>query len=51
MVVIINNILRMVDAFQIFPWQAQPLGALRSRRDQDGLNSERAQIIERQIAL
>ena len=51
MVVIIDNILGVIDAFQILPGQAKPFGALCAHGDKDCLKSERAQVIEREITL
>jgi hypothetical protein len=51
MIVIIDDILGVINAFQILPWQTKPLGALRPHRDEDRLKSERTQIVEREITL
>jgi hypothetical protein len=39
-VVIINHILGMIDTLQVFAWQAEPFGALRTGGDKDRLKAQ-----------
>ena len=46
----VDNILGVVDAFQIFPGKPKPLSALRSDGYHDGLEAHGAQFFQPQIA-
>ena len=41
----------MVNAAELFTRQAKPFGALRANRNQDGLETQPAQVIQREVRL